>query len=370
MRILFAVVDGGGNVPPQLAAARALRQRGAEVTVVGHSGIRQRVEKAGLTFESFSAGTHFDPTVQRPLAALMLDFTRVAADRAFGDAVVCAARRVQADAVVVDMMLVAAIPEIERSGIPTVVFVHCFYQAVRNIAAGPVGWLLRSRGIDPLYAQHRGLLQIAAAQADLDPAAAVPRLVHSGVTWQGVPRAATPTRIPRVLVSLSTNAFAGQRRMLQNILDGLAPLPVEVTVTVGPSIDATGLRVPDNASLHAWLDHDEVLAEASLVVGHGGHSTAMRALSFSVPQVIMPANPLIDQKLVGAVLARQGAAVALRKHASPTRIRRSVEAVLAHESFRRAADRLGEQMRRRDGAQVAADAISEFVGGRQQSLQT
>jgi hypothetical protein len=29
MKVLFAVVDGGGNLPPQLAVARALRARGA-----------------------------------------------------------------------------------------------------------------------------------------------------------------------------------------------------------------------------------------------------------------------------------------------------------------------------------------------------
>jgi hypothetical protein len=117
-----------------------------------------------------------------------------------------------------------------------------------------------------------------------------PPVHHAGVAWQGVPKAAVTTPIPRVLVSLSTCAFAGQRRMLQNILDALAPLPVQATLTVGPGIDDSGLRVPDNSSIHAWLDHDEVLATASLVVGHGGHSTTTRALSFGVPLVMMPAN--------------------------------------------------------------------------------
>ena len=31
MKILFAIVDGGGNIPPQLAVARALRARGVEI---------------------------------------------------------------------------------------------------------------------------------------------------------------------------------------------------------------------------------------------------------------------------------------------------------------------------------------------------
>ena len=112
MKILFAIVDGGGNVPPQLAVAQALQARGADIHVLGHHGIRERVEAAGLEFEPFSDGRHFDPTIQRSLAAIMTDFSRVAADRRLGHCVVNAARRHRADAVVVDMILTAGIPEI------------------------------------------------------------------------------------------------------------------------------------------------------------------------------------------------------------------------------------------------------------------
>ncbi len=59
MKILFAIVDGGGNIPPQLAVARALAARGVEVQVLGHRGIRERVEAAGLAFEPFTDGQTF-----------------------------------------------------------------------------------------------------------------------------------------------------------------------------------------------------------------------------------------------------------------------------------------------------------------------
>ncbi|RDH77022.1 UDP-glucuronosyltransferase [Mycolicibacterium moriokaense] len=358
MKILFVMVDGGGNIPPQVAVARALQARGADITVVGHRGIRERVQAAGLSFEAFSDGTHFDPTIRR--SSIMASFARVSADGRFARSVVDAARRHGADAVVVDMILSASIPGIARE-IPTAVFVHCFYRAVQDLAAGPVGGLLRLRGTDPLGAEHTGLLQVVSARADLDPVLGTPELCHTGVVWQGVPRAATPARIPRILVSLSTNAFAGQRRMLQNILDAVAPLPVDVTVTVGPSIAASGLRIPANTSMHEWLDHDDVLATASLVIGHGGHSTAMRALSFGVPMVVLPANRLIDQKRVGAALESAGAGVMLPKYARPQRIRSAVQAMLNDGGYRRAAGHLGEQIRGRDGAEVAADAIGDFV---------
>ncbi|WP_082966708.1 glycosyltransferase [Mycobacterium sp. 852002-51163_SCH5372311] len=361
MRVLFALVDGGGNIPPQLAVARALRARGAEIHFIGHQGIRDRVQDAGFSFESFRTGRELNPTAQRSLLSLTSDFTKTAMDRRLGSDVVTAAQRNGADVVVVDVLLTAAAYEVVASSIPTVVLVHFFYRGLQDLAAGPAGWLLRLRGTPPLGLERAAALRIVTSRSDLDPMRGTPPVRHVGVVWQGTPSAATAMPVPRLLISLSTCAFAGQRRMLQHILDAVEPLPVEATVTVGPAIDASGLRVPANASLHAWLDHDEVLATSSLVVGHGGHSTTMRALSFGVPLVVMPANTLIDQKRVGAVLENVGAGILLRKHASARRIRSAISTVLADPAYRAAAGRLGESIRERDGAETAADAISEFA---------
>jgi UDP:flavonoid glycosyltransferase YjiC (YdhE family) len=368
MKILFAVVDGGGNIPPQLAVARALRARGAHVHFVGHQGVRERVEADGFPFEPFGSGRNFDPIIRRSLPAIMSDFARVAMDRRIGECVVETAQRNQADAVVVDMILTAGIAALLESGIPTVVFVHCFYRAVQDQASGPIGRIMRLRGISPLDAEKSCALQIVSARDDLDPVRGAPPVHHVGVVWQGVPRAAVAAPTPRILVSLSTCAFAGQRRMLQSILDAVGALPVEVTVTVGPGIDAAGLRVPANASIHAWLDHDEVLATASLVIGHGGHSTTMRALSFGVPLVVMPANLFIDQKRVGGAVESVGAGILLSKHARADRIRAAIETVLGDPAYRESAGLIGAKIRERDGAAVAADTIGEFVNTHRRNL--
>lgn len=364
MKLLFAVVDGGGNLPPQLAVARALRARGADLRITGHAGVRARVEAEGFSFEPLADHHAFDPTIQRSLPALMADFARVTLDRRFGHGVLAAAERFGADAVVMDMIAIAGTRVVLDAGIPTVVFVHCFYRGVQDAAAGPLGWLHRACGRDPMVAERRGALQIVAARRDLDNVKGAPPVRHVGVVWQGRPTAAVPDDLPRILVSLSTCAFAGQRRMLQRILDALQPLPVRTTVTVGPSIDAAGLRIPANAELHAWLDHDTVLRHASLLVGHGGHSTTMRALSFGVPVVVLPANPMIDQRGVGAAVQRAGAGHLLPKHAGPERIRNTVGEILGNPGYHRAAARLGESIRSRDGAQEAADVITAYVAGR------
>jgi UDP:flavonoid glycosyltransferase YjiC (YdhE family) len=353
--------DGGGNVAPQLRTAQALRGRGVLIHVLGHRDLRDRVEAAGFSFEPFTAGRHFEPTAQRSLATMMAEFAAVVSDRGFGRCAVDLAHREGCDAIVIDMIFVAGVAEVMASGMPTVVFVHCFYRGVQDVASGPVGWLLRAHGVSPSVAERGDVLQIVSARADLDSVRGSPPVRHVGVVWQGTPKPAVPTDPPRILVTLSTCAYAGQRRMLQRILDAVAPLAAEVVVTVGPSIDASGLRLPSNAAVHAWLDHDEVLATASLVVSHGGHSTAMRALSFGVPLVILPANPLIDQRRVGIALQRSGLGIHLPKHSRTQRIRAAVETVLTDQSYQRAAARLGEQIRERDGAEVAADAIEDYV---------
>lgn len=361
MKILFVIFDGGGNVPPQLKVARALKNRGIDIHVLGHSGLRERIESEGLSFEDFADGRRFDPIARRSLPAMMADFARVTLDRRYGQCAVEVARRTGVDVVVVDVVLAAAIDELMAAKIPAVAFVHCFYRGVQDIESSPVGWLQRLRGITPLSAGPHGLLQIVSARADLDPVLGSPPVQHVGVVWQGTPTQAKPAATPRILVSLSTCAYAGQWRMLQNILDAIERLAVEAIVTVGPGIDSAGLRVPANASMHSWLNHDEVLAGASLVVGHGGHSTAMRALSFGVPLVVLPANPFIDQRRVGAQLAKIGAGILLPKRAGSRRIRSAIQQALYDSAFREAADRIGARIRERDGADVAADTIEEFV---------
>ena len=166
---------------------------------------------------------------------------------------------------------------------------------------------------------------------------------------------------PLILVSLSTLYQDGQARALQAILDALARLPVRVMVTTGPSLDPTTMRAPANVELHQYLPHEEVLPRASLVVGHGGHSTAMAALARDLPLLIMPMFALGDQPVVGRALERLGAARVLPKTASPDQIAASVRALLADTSYRIAAQALGAKIRQRDGAVAAADALEGLL---------
>jgi UDP:flavonoid glycosyltransferase YjiC (YdhE family) len=168
--------------------------------------------------------------------------------------------------------------------------------------------------------------------------------------------AARPVSPPRVLVSLSTTAFPGQREALQNILDGLADAPVEVVLTTGPPVDPSELTVPANAAVHAFLHHDEVMAGCSAVIGHGGHSTTIRALAHGLPLVIMPMHPMLDQPMVGKAVEEAGAGVSIRRTSSPTEIRAALDTVLDGPHHVAAAE-IGARWRGTDGAVEAADRI-------------
>src|SRR4029453_13819581 len=107
-RFLFLTFDGGGNQPPAIGIAQALRDRGHEVRFAGYASQRQRFTASGFDF-------------------MVLERSQVAIDKAayaggwaplLEGVLVCAAQihevpeavtRARADVVVVDCMMFAAL---------------------------------------------------------------------------------------------------------------------------------------------------------------------------------------------------------------------------------------------------------------------
>jgi len=66
-------------------------------------------------------------------------------------------------------------------------------------------------------------------------------------------------------------------------------LPSRVLLTVGHRTNMTRLGlIPPNVRVEAWVPQDDVFAEASLVINHGGSGTVFGALAAGLPQVIVP----------------------------------------------------------------------------------
>jgi UDP:flavonoid glycosyltransferase YjiC (YdhE family) len=89
------------------------------------------------------------------------------------------------------------------------------------------------------------------------------------------------------------------------VLDAVDGLDVRVLLTTGADVDLG--PTPANVRVERWVPQQEALAEASLVVCHGGSGTVLGALAAEIPLVIMPL--FSDQFANARALEAAGAAV-------------------------------------------------------------
>jgi UDP:flavonoid glycosyltransferase YjiC (YdhE family) len=356
--ILFATWDGGGNVPPLLGIATELQRRGHSASVIGHAGQAASVDAAGLPFRAYPTARPF--TSHRNNPPWTLAATWGGAD--LGKDVVEHARAVGADLVVVDCLLPGAMQALAAAGIRYVVVEHLFDGFLSTLRKGPIGALVRLRGVSWARALDGAEVRLVAALPSLDPGATGPmpgNVEYTGPVVAGVP--ASP-REPTILVSLSTYAYSGLARTLQRVLDACADLSARVVVTTGPVVDPSSLRLPANAEAHRWVPHADLMPHASMVVGHGGHSTTMLALAHHLPVLVLPMHPLVDQPVVGRALEATGAGRRLAKRTSPRTLRPAIEELLGDGPHRAAAARLGVEIQALDGGAAAAGRIDRLVG--------
>ena len=413
-RYLVALVDGGGTVPPELGAVRALVARGHEVTVLAEDSTEADVWATGATFRPWVQGLNrpdrrpeHDPyrdwEVTNPLKlfARLVDTQfvvrrRVPRGRPGGDrgpaprrgAVLAVRVRGHdrgrggrrpvrgADA----QRLPAALrgPAPARPGLPA--------------GAGPLGRLrdrlvgglsrrtFDRRGLDRLNAlrAEHGLAPLATfwdqvhrAQRELvmtSPDFDFPGTLPDGAVYVGPvlddpawvePWAPPPGEGPLVLVALSST-FQDQVACLQRVVDALATLPVRGLVTTGPALGPADLRAAPNVTVVASAPHSQVLAHAAAVVTHGGHGTVVKALAAGVPLVVAPHGR--DQADNAARVTARGAGVAIKSTATPAAVAAAVRTVLDDPGYRAGAERLGAAIRR-DAAGGALVRELEAVAG-------
>ena len=242
---------------------------------------------------------------------------------------------------------------------------HFFDRYLRhNWLNGPVGLVARLKRLRPAQAWDAAALTLVATPPSLDPGAQNPQ--PSNVRFTG-PALALPrphdltAHDPAVLVSLSTFHYPGMAPALQRILDATAGLDARVIVTTGPVVDPAELRAADNHEVHRYVPHDELMPQVSLVVGHGGHATTMRALAHSLPLVVMPMHPMLDQPMVGKAVAAAGAGEVVAKKATPEQLRPVIERLVADGPHRIAAARIAEEIRELDGVHAAADLLQRAI---------
>jgi len=377
---LFATLDAGGNLYPALGIGRELLRQGHRVRFLGHPRQAAEVEAAGAEFVPYRHAAPLDPAMPAPAHRQFAALLNVFGDAGIGRDLVEEARREPPDVVVVDCLLLGAIDAAAKAGLPQVVLVHSFFAYFDGpFRHGPMGAALTLKGLPPRRVMGRAERVLVCADPLLDPAGSWDRVSWESdpdrVVWSGAvvddvvlasesPGTAGSPGVgpPRVLASLSTTAFPGQQEVLQKILDAASRLPVELIVTTGPAVDPASLSVPKNATVHRFVNHNEVMPGCSAVICHGGHSTSMRTLAHGLPVMVLPMNPMMDQHMVGKAISNAGAGVVLNRKSSPEQIGAALTALLASESQRKAAAYVGTRLRRAGGARAGAQVLADLAG--------
>lgn len=372
-KILWACWDGGGNLPPSLGIGRVLHARGHDVVFAGRPEMIGRVRAAGLgTRELTQAYALIERFAWHPLPRVF----GYLGSPAVADELLSVACEEAPDIIVIDAMFGAALSVAPQFAAPTAIVVHTFvrrmYDAWKaNLNRQSEGRAQAGFAKLPPIEELWGARDMVHANtlAVLDGASATPLAnLHHGApvlleeTRAVVPQLPWPADDPTPLVLLSFSTVTEQRSpaMLQRALDALGRLPVHVVATTGDIVDPADLKAPPNATVLRYASHDALMPRAAMILTHGGHGTAMRALRHGVPMVLTPALA-DDQPFVGAAVQEWGAGRALPKEPPVDDIYDAVSVVLEDSRFREAARRLSPLLAGIDGAARAADAIENLA---------
>ena len=373
-KIMWACWDGGGNLTPSLGIARVLEGDGHDVHFFGRPDMVNRVRSAGFGATALLDSYRYLDRYSFHPQATVFGYT---SSPAVGEELLVRCDEFRPDLVVIDAMFSAALDVAPRFERPTAVMLHTFLHHIYT------GWTnnfkmqsdSRQRcGFDPLPGLdvlwgERDLLHVNALETFDAPAATPWTNVAHGAPILASERRAVPVSLPwpddddtpLVLLSFSTVPEQRNAELFQRALDALGPLDVHVVATTGGTIDASELIAPANAVVVAFADHDALMARASLVLGHGGHGTTMRALKHGLPIVGVPATGG-DQVPITQLLEQWGAGRALPGDAAVDQIRDTVDAVLNDDRCRIEAQRRADFLRGVDGAGQAARAVEALLG--------
>jgi len=411
-RYLIAVVDGGGNVPPELSAARRLVKRGHAVTVLAEDSIASDVRATGATLRRWARAPNrpdrspgHDPVrdweckypwqlVDRLVTTLL-----VGPAAAYAQDVSDALRDARPDLVACSMFCLGGMIAADAAGIPFDVLLANIYPFPApglppfglglRPAHGMTGrfrdlvinrfaeHLWNARGLDGLNLVRRrfGLpplgrffeqvararRQLVLTSAAFDFPARLPgnaRYVGPVLdepTWAESSRWQAPSGNGALVLVALSSTFQDQISCLQRIVDALSAIPVRAVVTTAPAVDPAALRSSPGVAIVLSAPHREVLWQAALAITHGGHGTVMKALAAGVPMVVLPHGR--DQADTAARVTARGAGVALTRSASSGAIRRTVQHVLRDDSYRVAARHLGKVIRRDADGSTLVDEL-------------
>jgi UDP:flavonoid glycosyltransferase YjiC (YdhE family) len=387
-KFLWLNWSGGGNLPPSLGIARALTERGHRVAFAGRPEMVPRVDAAG--FKAIELTQAYAQLDRYPANSPMSRAACYLTSPAVMEQVRAVVKAEAPDLVLIDGMFPAALAQAKDFGVPTVVASHSFVFRMLERWRGTTTALNGMRqqagfaalpDFDALWQGCDRVVATTLAAFDAAPPPGWEGVRHVGPVLEDE-KVAVPTELPwkddgtpLALMSFSTGFEQRSVEKLQRGLDAIADLPVRLVVTTGGIVESAELKAPRNAFVVNYAAHDPIIARAALVVTHGGHGTAMRALKHGVPMIVMP-GLAHDQALIAALMdewgvgiampgdvpfGASGNAAAMPREEAVGALRSAVEKILATASYRQNAQARAAMLAGVDGAANAATEIEALL---------
>jgi zeaxanthin glucosyltransferase len=393
-----------GHYKPLSHLAAELIARGHKATFIHHRDAAGLVEAEGAGFEAIGGGDA--PPVSgwtRPMTRIrgvvglggmmsgMIRFTD-----AFCAEAPAVLRRIGADALIVDQLeagggLVAehlglpyasvadTLPVNREPGVPPP-YVGWRYDPTargekRNLGGWRVSdWLMRRLG-QAIEANARRLglaprrrledclsplLQIAQLVPSLDfPRRELPPNFHyTGPFRRGAPAAFDlPPGDTRPLAFCTLGTLQGSRvEIFRKVASACARLDLRLLITQGGmgELRRAG-SLPGDPLVYDWVPQEAVLAQADLVVCHGGINTVLEPIAAGLPMVVMPLA--FEQPAIAARLGHAGVARVLSRRCSTGTLAAAVAEIKDNPGFRDRARAIAGEMKAAGGVARAADLI-------------
>jgi UDP:flavonoid glycosyltransferase YjiC (YdhE family) len=354
-----------------LAVASLLHWRGHEVTVLASGETRGAADRLGLEVSGYGRTPDPDVRVAFEAQAELMMATMGGADIALDARDLLT--ELHPDVAVVDCMLPAALAAARATRTPAVSLVHFLYGLARThmLQAGGA-W---TTDLASLAATHRMLglavprdglsaweapeLVLVSAprwlDVDFDAPANVLHAGPLGVAVRPLRPAGADAERPRVLLTFSTTVMDGQAELIDRVCEAAAGLDVDAVLTLGPAVDRDAVRVPEGVEVVGFADHDSLMPDSAVVIGHGGLGTVLRALAHGVPQLLLPLGR--DQAFNAGRVEQLEAGIRLSPDAPPERIRSALQTLLIDPRFRATAALAARRIAADDPDRTASEAV-------------
>ena len=355
--LIVATGGAGGDLPPLIAAAQALRERGHETSFIGDAAVDRALSGLELEVQVLPAELNLGPRLASAVreamtttggdlkaAGPMVERALAAWAKEVAGPVGQAIVQLRPDAAVTSLFGVEVMKEADLSS-PWAVVNSTFY--VGPNPPRPVEEDIGSRAI-PLILRYARLIEAAdmvlhatdpVFDFSFDRLPARHHYVGPLGLWE--PRLDTPSYLeepgdPWVLVSISSQ-LQDDLPLAEAALVALADKPVRVVLTVGPDHEPEEVSLrPANAHVEQLVPHSAVLKRGVLLVSHAGHGSVMKALWEGKPMVLVPWGR--DQPGVAARAHALGVAeVVARGDGSEVTLAAAIDRVLASSEMHEAA---------------------------------